>query len=390
MSELLKIEQNADITEYINLYSNYFPFDQDFNWDKNALYNVSDPVNPQDLKDLIIPSTKPSYQEIKSVLQNDLPLLVCSMSIMANRINIRNISSNYKSYIILKPEEEVLLFTGLEQLKNINNSETESSISDLINQVQESIIMSNIGLVRKIAFKYSSCDNSISRELDDIVQHGFKGVIGACKNFDPSRGYKFSSYAIKYIEGEIKNYIAKYSDLVTFSDSMKLSMNRYFSNKRILSNKLGRVPSFEECYTYCNEKDIKLPSKDKLERAIILTSVIDLDETNFGNEDNIGNKNKYLFNKNLPLQEYIEHKDITEQLKRLVEESNLTDNEKIIVELRFGFVPGTGKNNPVWTLNETSKVLNVTRQRVQQLEIRITEKLRKTMLKNGYPSIDSF
>lgn len=104
----------------------------------------------------------------------------------------------------------------------------------------EKLVMDNQGLVVNIAKKYKR----IELEFDDLMQLGNIGLMKAIRNFDESRGFKFSTYAVPMIQGEIRlflrdNHMRKTSRII-YENNLK--MLRYLGSKKEES---GWIPEEE-------------------------------------------------------------------------------------------------------------------------------------------------
>lgn len=82
------------------------------------------------------------------------------------------------------------------------------------------LILNNLGLVRKIAYKYAK---SSGYEYDDLFQVGCVGLIRAADRFNTNKNYKFSTFAVSWITGLIKTYLRDHASSINY--------NRDFSNK---------------------------------------------------------------------------------------------------------------------------------------------------------------
>ena len=99
-------------------------------------------------------------------------------------------------------------------------------------------IEQNLGLVHSVAKRF------LGRgvEYDDLVQIGSIGLIKAVKNFDESTGYKFSTYAVPMIIGEIKRYLRD-DGMIKISRAIKENAGKIGYAKEKLSKELGRSPT---------------------------------------------------------------------------------------------------------------------------------------------------
>ena len=110
----------------------------------------------------------------------------------------------------------------------------------------ELLIKENEGLIFKIASKYKDYYN-----IDDLYQAGCIGIIKASKNYKKDSECKFSTYAYKYILGEIIDFIRNDKNIILSNESY-LIYKRYLKVKDLLENKYNRNISFSEICSYMN------------------------------------------------------------------------------------------------------------------------------------------
>ena len=102
------------------------------------------------------------------------------------------------------------------------------------------VIKENERLIYKIASKYSMYYN-----IDDLYQSGMMGIVKAYKKYDKSSSCKFSSYAYKYILGEMIDFIRKDRNIIVSDDVFDI-YKKYIKIKDLLFNKYEREPSIKE------------------------------------------------------------------------------------------------------------------------------------------------
>lgn len=106
----------------------------------------------------------------------------------------------------------------------------------------EQMVAKHQGLVRSVALRLSSV---YGEELDDLMQIGYIGLIKAVKGFDETRGYKFSTYAVPLIAGEIKMYMRDHNRIkVSRSVKKDAAYVRKVQNEYQLEK--GRTPRISE------------------------------------------------------------------------------------------------------------------------------------------------
>lgn len=110
----------------------------------------------------------------------------------------------------------------------------------------ESLIRDNEGLIYKIANRYKACYS-----IEDLYQAGCIGIIKASKKYKKGGECKFSSYAYKYILGEIIDFIRSDKTIIISNESYTI-YKRYLKVRELLGKKFNREPTFEEICAYMN------------------------------------------------------------------------------------------------------------------------------------------
>ena len=107
-------------------------------------------------------------------------------------------------------------------------------------------------MIYKIAYKYSKYYN-----IEDLYQSGMIGLIKAYKKYNKSSSCKFSSYAYKYILGEMIDFIKKDRNII-ISDEIFDIYKRYLKVKDLLLNKYEKEPSIKEISSFMDISESKL------------------------------------------------------------------------------------------------------------------------------------
>lgn len=207
------------------------------------------------------------------------------------------------------------------------------------------LIHQHKNLIYKIASKYSNY-----YPIEDLFQVGVIGLIKAMDNFDGSKDVKFSTYAFKYILGEIVKFTRNDRTIKVNSDVMKI-YKCYEKSKDALISKLGRIPTFEEICVFMGvSNDIVMDAISKCEFAVSLDAIIGEDE--FTLENVIGTDNRDNVDNVLDLQ---------------AELNKLSDEERKLIELRYF---------QDYTQSETANFLGWNQVQVSRYESKILKKMK--------------
>ena len=179
-------------------------------------------------------------------------------------------------------------------------------------------------------------------------------------------GYRFSTYAVHWINQAMNRAImekGKNIRIPCYIEEKKWAYNRAYNT---LYNKLRREPTKEEIANYMN---ISLELVNKIQNTKFETISLDQSITE---DQSITLKDVIPIDddKN-PLDNALDN-SLKEQISSLLSISDLTDREKYILKMRFGF----NEDNKIYTLEELKQVLHLTRERIRQIESKALRKVK--------------
>ena len=240
------------------------------------------------------------------------------------------------------------------------------------------LITSHLRLVAKIAFGF----RGYKLPMEDLISEGNVGLMKAVKKFDPEKGFRLSTYAMWWIKASINEFILNSWSLVKLGTTA--AQKKLFFNLQRLKNQMNQIEKGElpveivkKISKTLSSKKLKIEEKDVIEM------------------------NRRLSGPEISLNAPISHDDATEKITLLEETKdshetklNKKDENNKRKELLVKALNGLNDrekdifikrclDDPPATLEKLSKMYNVSRERIRQIEVRAFEKVKTTALETA-------
>jgi RNA polymerase primary sigma factor len=235
-------------------------------------------------------------------------------------------------------------------------------------EARSKLILSNLRFVITVAKNYINTGIPFA----DLISEGNIGLMTAVDRFDPHRGIHFISYAVWWIKQAILKYIAERSRLVRFPMNRT---NELLKIERFINDYIAKHGTAPDSKTISknlgiSKEDVELLlSRKSRDYVSFYSNVFDDSDVTFGEVFDVDSETP---------EEIAINNSIREEIRKIID--SLPEREREVIKYRFGFY---GKE---YSLKEVGEIMNLTKERIRQIENKALEKI-KEIIKTKSPEL---
>lgn len=279
--------------------------------------------------------------------------------------------------VLLTPEEEIELSRKIQaaialqdRLKNqpqdLRDSLDQSEVAKTLatgKWAKDKLIRANLRLVVSIVKKYQTR----SLEVMDLVQEGNLGLERAAQKFDPSKGFRFSTYAYWWIRQAVTRAIATQSKIIHLPMHITEKINKIKKAQRELTQQIGQFPTTKQV-----AKQLNLSPDQVREYLAFCVVPVSLD-VHIGEDEDATLQEVIDLEYQLSPEDFAHNSLINSETEYLL--SELSPQQQKILSMRYGLEDGNPRS-----LAKVSKELGLSRERIRQVEHSALHSLKKKII----------
>ncbi len=256
--------------------------------------------------------------------------------------------------------------SALPQLTSEEEADLAVRIQNGDKAALDRLVSCNLRFVVSVAKRYPSVHLSLS----DLINEGNVGLINAAQRFDPTRGFRFTTYAVWWVRQAIILAIISEGRIVSLPKRLQDAGLLVVQFSETFQQKHERMPTTEEIAEALNMQPTQVYLIQRsLENSVSIDTPLD---------DDGGNMLDILHAETTNADEQMANREFLADLANAID--SLPDREKEIIRMYFGI------DGPELSLDEIGTRIGLRRERTRQLKDKAVDMLRTTQLKDAYRS----